>query len=180
MKIQKLAEGLNVTPLLWALQENPQLWNMHSQRTESQESPHREVSDIWVRYAPPEESDKPGPHESVWYPEADVLPVRDLVYPLMHAARGERLGGILITKIPAGKECKPHSDNGWHARYYSKFAIQIQSAPGQRFCFDNEYLEPRPGDLYTFENAYTHWVTNPTPYDRITLIVCIKTERGDV
>ena len=84
------------------------------------------------------------------------------------------MGGVLITKIPAGKECKPHTDPGWHARYYEKVAIQIQSAPGQAFCFEGESLETRPGDVFWFDNAFTHWVTNPTPYDRITLIACIQ------
>lgn len=176
MKIERLAEGVNVQPLLWALQANPHLWDQNTARTESEHSPHHDLSDIWVRYAA--DPTETGPHESVWYPCAEVLPVRDLVYPIMTFARGERLGGVLITKIPAGKECKPHSDPGWHARYYEKFALQIQSAPGQKFCFDGEELETKPGDLFWFDNAHTHWVTNPTPYDRITMIVCVKADRG--
>lgn len=176
MKINKITGALNVAPLLWAIQANPQLWNAERQRTADQESPHHHVDDIWVRYSgTPKE---PGPHESIWYPAAEVLPVRDLVYPLMNFVKGERLGGVLLTRIPAGKQCAPHADKGWHAEYYDKFAIQVQSAPGQFFCFDNERLEPMPGDLYTFDNSHTHWVTNDTPHDRITLIVCIKTDKG--
>lgn len=175
MKIRKIGEGLNVAPLLWAIQANPQLWNEHSMRTKPDDSPHREVSDIWVRYAAPEVADQPGPHESVWYPSADVLPVYDLVYPLMQYVRGDRLGGVLLTKIPAGKRCYPHVDHGWHARYYEKFAIQIQSAPGQEFRFEDEALESKPGDVYWFDNAFEHWVVNDTEFDRITMIVCIKT-----
>lgn len=176
-KIAKIADGANVAPLLWALQANPQLWNADQQRTKDDISPHREVDDIWVRYsATPTE---PGPHESVWYLAAALLPVREIVYPLMQFVRGERLGGVLITRIRAGCECKPHHDDGWHARYYDKFAVQVQSAPGQRFCFEGVSLEPQPGEIYTFDNAHTHWVTNPTEYDRITLIVCIKTDKGE-
>jgi len=175
-KIRKIAGGVNVTPLLWALQANPQLWNADTQRTKDASSPHSQVDDIWVRYsATPEE---PGPHEAVWYPAAAVLPVREIVYPLMHFVRGERLGGILITRIRAGKQCKPHRDDGWHARYYEKFAVQVQSAPGQLFCFEGESLEALPGDTYTFDNSFEHWVTNDTPHDRITLICCIKTDKG--
>lgn len=173
MNIKLLAEGVNVAPMLWALQSHPELWDTHKTRTEDPTSPHHGLSDIWARYAA-EGEDPTGPHESVWYPCADLLPVRQLVYPLMSEFGGTRLGGVLITKIPAGKECKPHTDPGWHARYYEKFAIQIQSAPGQAFCFDGESLETRPGDVFWFDNAYTHWVTNPTPYDRITLIACIQ------
>lgn len=173
MKIKLLAEGLNVSPMLWALQSQPELWDTHKTRTEDPSSPHHGLSDIWARYAA-EGEDPTGPHESVWYPCADLIPVRQLVYPLMSEVGGTRLGGVLITKIPAGKGCKPHTDPGWHARYYEKFAIQIQSAPGQTFCFGDEWLVTRPGDVFWFDNSFTHWVTNPTPYDRITLIACIQ------
>lgn len=174
--ITKLADGLNVGPLLWALQANPQLWNANTSRTADPASPHYGLDDIWARYAAPGE-DPGGPHESVWYEAADLLPIRELVYPLMSFVNGDRLGGVLITRIPAGRECRPHSDPGWHARFYEKFAIQVQSAPGQAFCFDNERLETKPGDLYWFDNSATHWVENPTPHDRITAIVCIRPDR---
>lgn len=172
-KLELITSGINVAPMLWALQSHPELWDTHKERTEEPDSPHFGLSDIWVRYAEIGACTAE-PHESVWYPSADLMPVREMVYPLMSAVGGTRLGGVLITKIPAGKECKPHTDPGWHARYYDKFAIQIQSAPGQAFHFDGESLESRPGDVYWFDNAYTHWVTNPTPYDRITLIACIQ------
>jgi hypothetical protein len=176
VKIKQIGQGVNVMPMLWALQAHPELWDQNPGRTESPDSPHHELSDIWARYA--KDATETGPHESVWYPCADLLPVRDLVYPLMTHVRGDQLGGVLITKIPPGKSCKPHRDPGWHARYYEKFAVQIQSSPGQKFCFEGEELEPMPGDVYWFDNAHTHWVTNPTPHDRITMIVCIKADRG--
>jgi hypothetical protein len=176
LKIRKLFGGVNVQPMLWALQANAQLWNTHSERTKPANSPHRDLDDVWVRYqkAPFAEGD----HESFWYEDANLLPARDIVYPLMAEFKGERLGGVLITRIPAGCQCYPHVDNGWHARYYDKFAVQIASAPGQAFCFEGETLESMPGDVYAFDNSYLHWVENPTRYDRITMIVCIKSGVG--
>jgi hypothetical protein len=164
----------DVGPLHWAIRENPHLWNEHTQRTESPESPHHGLDDIWLRFGAPEEGRLQGSHESHWYPAADVLPVKDICDKIMKDYDGRVLGGVLLTRIRAGKECRPHIDNGWHAREYEKFAVQIESAPGQKFHFEESELESRPGDLYTFDNAYLHWVRNPTEYDRITLIVCIK------
>jgi hypothetical protein len=175
-KIELIAQGLNVAPLLWALRANPQLWDQNTGRTESPDSPHHGLSDIWARYAAPG-VDGSQPHESVWHPAADLLPIRELVYPLMAAVQGDQLGGVLITRIPPGAKCRPHTDPGWHARYYEKFAIQVTSAPGQRFCFEGESLETMPGDLFWFDNAHTHWVTNDTPHERITAIVCIRRNR---
>ncbi len=173
--IKLIGCGINVQPMLDALAAHPELWDQHTARTENPASPHHGLSDIWARFA--ERGANGGePHESVWYPAADLLPVRELVYPLMSLVRGDRLGGVLITKIPAGRECKPHSDPGWHARYYQKFAVQLAADAGQAFHFEGERLVTKPGDLFWFDNAFTHWVTNPTPHDRITVIACIKTD----
>lgn len=176
--IRLLRHGIDVSGLAWDLREQGGLWDRVTARTADQASPHHGVSDIWARYGAPGE-DATGPHESVWYAGVcDALPtLRPLVADIMHAVQGERLGGILITRIPPGGEVKPHIDPGWHARYYDKYALQIESAPGQEFCFDAARLETRPGDLYTFDNSLTHWVTNPTPWHRVTLIVCIRTPK---
>jgi quercetin dioxygenase-like cupin family protein len=177
MKIKLLSRGLNVTPIHWALQEHPELWNQHTARTESPESPHHGLDDIWARFGDPERAEDGAAHDSFWYPSADVLGVKPLCLDLMRSVEGVELGGVLITRIPSGAECKPHTDPGWHARRYEKFAVQITSAPGQKFCFEGEELETRPGDVFWFDNQHLHWVTNPTPYERITMIVCIRKEK---
>lgn len=174
--IKLIAEGVDIAPMAAALAAHPELWDQYTARTDDPASPHFELSDIWARFAAPE-ADPSQPHESVWYPCADLLPIRELVYPLMSLAQGDRLGGVLITKIPAGKECRPHTDPGWHARYYQKIAIQIHADQGQGFHFEDDTLVMKPGDVFWFDNAFTHWVTNPTAHDRVTVIACIKTDR---
>lgn len=176
MKIQRILQGVPVAPILWALQANPQLWNEHTTRTESPDSPHHGLDDIWARYGSPARAVDDQPHDAHWYPAADVLGVRQVCHDLMRFVEGVELGGVLITRIPPGRSVKPHTDPGWHARRYEKFGVQIASAPGQAFCFDGEQLETRPGDVFWFDNAHTHWVTNDTPYERITMIVCIRKE----
>jgi hypothetical protein len=174
----KVVEGLylNPSPLLWALQEHPGLWNQHTARTEHPESPHREMSDIWVRFAKNEANIayQDTPHESDWYPPADVLPVKPYVQAIYEAVKGVELGGVLITRQPPGATCYPHVDGGWHARHYEKFALQITSAPGQTFCVEDQFIEPKPGQVFWFDNSYVHWVSNKTPYDRMTLIVALR------
>lgn len=174
MKIRKVGDGLNVSAIHWALQANPQLWNQHTARTEALDSPHHGLDDIWARFGPPERANDGLPHDAIWYPSAAILGVKPICYDLMRHFEGVELGGVLITRIKPGKEVKPHTDPGWHARRYEKYAVQITSAPGQKFCFEGEELETRPGDIYWFDNAHTHWVVNPTEYERITMIVCIR------
>jgi hypothetical protein len=176
--IRLMWEGLNVWPMRKALAVHPELWNQRTERTASPASPHHGLDDIWPRFADPTTMREDGSHDSIWYPAADVLPVRELVFPLMAGVRGERLGGVLITRIRPGQTCRPHTDPGWHARYYDKFAIQIEAEPEQSFHFAGHELVTKPGDVFWFDNAYTHWVTNDSQRDRITLIVCIRTERN--
>ena len=62
--------------------------------------------------------------------------MKPLVFDLMRLFEAESLGMVLITRIPAGGEVKPHVDVGWHAQHYLKFALQLKSAPGQKFCYE--------------------------------------------
>lgn len=173
-KIKLLKRGVNVQWLHWALLTNPQLWNQQPGRTEHPDSPHHGLDDIWVRFGGQDDAQSGLPHLPHWYASADVLGIKPLLRDLMHEVGGDMLGGVLITRIPPGATCKPHKDLGWHALQYRKYAIQIASAPGQKFCFEGEDLETAPGDLFWFENQSTHWVINPTNYERITLIACIE------
>lgn len=177
-----IASGMNVLPLQMEIYRNPQLWNKYTYRTDSDTSPHVEVSDIWVRYAPVEDAAKHmDMHDSVWYEASDLLPTaRALAMQLMAMVGGERLGGILITKIPPHHMVKPHTDRpGWHAEYYEKYAIQVCGNQAQAFCFKDEEFRANAGDVYWFDNGQEHWVINESDEDRITMIVCIKHDRGN-
>lgn len=167
-------------PIAEAIKDNPQLWNQHTPRVSMYA--HSDISDIWVRYNDFENYDGDmqkfnEEHDSVWYPSAEVLPVMTVIFDLMRDVQGERLGGVLITKVPSGRMVKPHVDGNWHARYYDKYAIQIESAKGQFFHFEDGDFHSEPGDIYQFDNSYLHWVTNDSEVDRITMIVCIKSRK---
>jgi quercetin dioxygenase-like cupin family protein len=176
--IRLLMRSVDVHAMQEALRSHPELWGQRTERTAPVDSPHHGLSDIWARFMAPGTLREDGSHESIWYPPADVLPVRGLVFALMAAVWGERLGGVLLTRIRPGQQAKPHTDPGWHARYYDKYAIQIEAAPEQEFHFESESLVTAPGDVFWFDNAYTHWVTNDSTSDRVTLIACIRTERS--
>jgi len=176
MKIKKIASGIDVSGIYWNLLSHPEFWNQNTTRTENVDSPHHGLDDIWARFGDPDRAKDGKEHDSFWYPCADALGIKQICYDVMHSVHGDELGGVLITRIPAGAACKPHTDPGWHARRYQKYAVQITSAPGQKFCFEGEELETKPGDLFWFDNQYLHWVDNPTMYERITMIICIRKE----
>jgi len=180
LPIHLVKSGFDVSEALAQIDAHPEVWNVIPFRTSAYGTPHLKVDDIWVRYNPWSNFDGDrakfnGPHDSEWYPEADKLPaVKDMVFQVMSLVRGERLGAVLITRIPPGGMVQPHVDGGWHAGYYEKFAIQLRGNPKQAFCFEETKLVTLPGDLFWFRNDIVHWVTNESDEERITLIICIR------
>lgn len=177
MNIQRLPKQFDIAPLANQLAGHPEIWNQYRWRTEHPRSPHREVDDIWVRYNAIENLGPHfnEPHEAVWYPVVQKIPsVKALVFDVLHAVGGEHLGGVLITRIPVGKQVYPHVDQGWHAVSHDKYAVQICGNSEQSFCFEDESLSALPGELYRFNNQAPHWVLNPSDQDRITLIICVR------
>ena len=179
--IEPVRGGFDVAPLLAEIDAYPEAWNQHKLRTESYGTPHTQVSDIWVRYNPWRNFNGDAaafvlePHESEWYPVAASIPaVVQLVDQVMQEVGGKELGGVLITKVPPGGEVAPHIDQGWHSRYYEKFAVQLMGNQDQVFWFEDCELRPEPGDLYTFDNSKLHAVYNRSVEDRMTLIICIR------
>jgi hypothetical protein len=174
---QPVCTGLAVAPLRAALARQPDLFGAHGARAYAG-SPHRAMTDIWVRYNAPHNL---GPafndeHDAVWYPAWQQLPeLHALVFDLMRRVEGERLGGILITKLPPGGVIAPHVDTGWHADYYEKFYIAIANPPGALFGFPDGAIAAEDGDCWWFDNSVPHAVHNNSTTERLALIVCIKT-----
>lgn len=169
----------DVSALSAQLEAHPEVWDEWTVRTEHPMSPHREAPDIWVRYNPKinhagDMQAFNGPHTSEWYPVIAKIPaVIDLCWGLCVKENAD-LGGVFITKVPAGKQIYPHVDGGWHASTYEKFIITVKGNERQSFNFDGESLATMPGEAFWFDNAYSHWVKNDSDEDRISLIVCIR------
>jgi len=90
---------------------------------------------------------------------------------------GEILGGVLMTRLPPGKKIYNHIDGGFHAGFYDKFLVNIKCNQDQAFVFDEGNLINAVGDVSWFRNDVNHAVTNNSDEERISLIVCIKTEK---
>jgi len=182
----KIACGFDVLPLQLALKRQPKLFGKYPFRQAGYgESPHTNMTDIWVRYNKIDKYLEAGDftgfndeHEAEWYPAYYALPqIRPIVFALMALVQGERLGAVLITKIPPGGRIEPHIDTGWHAEYYDKYYIPIQNAPGATFNFNDGIIYPQLGDAWWFDNSVPHWVENHSNEDRIAMIVCIRSDK---
>jgi len=93
---------------------------------------------------------------------------------LVHATY---LGGILITRIPAGQMIYPHIDVGWHALTMTSKLYCVLAANDEciNHC-ENEEVVMAAGSIWSFRNDVRHWVENNGDTDRIALIVTMRTE----
>lgn len=181
----RIATDFDVLPLQVALKRQPNLFGKYNLRSSGYTSPHSEMTDIWVRYNDItnylESNDFTkfnDEHDSIWYPSYYALPqLKDIIFKLMSLVDGERLGAVLITKLAPGGGIAKHVDSSWHADYYDKYYIPIQNGEGATFNFDDGVISPKLGEVYWFNNSVTHWVENNSSEDRISLIVCIRSDR---
>ena len=177
----KIAENLDVEPIVESLLKHPELWDQNNQRRTFENSPHANMTDIWARFGDVTDGDFSklrGVHDSIWYPFIDdLIGVKELCFKIMTLVNGERLGGVLITKLPQGEVILPHIDKGWHAEYYEKFYVALHNETGSIFGFEDGEIKANSGDCYLFRNDRLHWVNNDSNSDRLSMIVCIKTDK---
>ena len=174
----KIHKGLDASCALSELESNAHLFGGFNARKNASNI-HAQMDDIWLRYGDissmVESGDYSGiakEHDSIWL--QDLPECKKLCFKVMTLVDGERLGGVLITKLPAGGRVLPHTDSGWHAEYYDKYYIPIKNEEGSMFCFDSGSINPDNGDVWAFDNSYNHWVENNSNEDRIAMIICIK------
>lgn len=192
---QQLATGVDVMPLLHAVQRQPDLWNQQKLRTTHKGSPHSQVDDIFLRFvdlAPYGNLESTGEygeealakasimdqHESIFYPAWFKLPdAGSIVFDLMRRVSGVRLGRVLITRLAPGKKIDVHIDSGEHAAYYDRYHCVLQNFPGSVFRAGDEAVAMKAGEVWWFDNSTMHEVVNNSVEDRLTMIIDIRTVR---
>jgi hypothetical protein len=177
----KIYSDLDVSQAVKELDSNSHLFGEFNARKDAG-TIHAQMDDIWLRYGDISPLIKSGDyssianeHDSIWL--KDLPECKKLCFRVMSLVDGERLGGVLITRLPSKGEILPHTDSGWHAEYYSKYYIPIKNKNGSVFGFDNGLIDPSIGDVWAFDNSYKHWVENNSKEDRIAMIICIKQEK---
>lgn len=173
----KIAEGVDVIPLLNALAVHDDLWNENNLRSTHPLSPHQAVDDIWFWFNDPTDPEEVVDDLTVrpyraWH---EIPQVRPLVFDIMRRVEGVRLGRVLITRLPPGASIPAHTDQGAPATYYTRYQLALQCLPGALFESGGEVIQFRMGEWWLVNNRVEHSVTNNSADDRIVLIVDIRT-----
>lgn len=175
---QLMARGVEVFPLVHALQQQPELWNAETLRTTHPGTAHAEVDDIllWFNRIGDTPEDVVDDKDVIPYPAWRALPeARPLVFGLMQQVGGVRLGRVMITRLAPGKIISEHVDGGAPATYYSRYQIALQNLPGCMFNIGDESLNFETGEVWHIDNGTVHDVVNNSADDRIAMVVDIRT-----
>ena len=169
-------------PLVQQIVRAPELWKADTYLRDYPQGPFGDTETIFLRFPPASvtelERGERDQHECVWMDGWLHLPAaRPLIFNLMGAVQGERLGRCMINKLRPGGRIYPHADTPAHAQYWDRYHIVLQSAPGCNLrCGDETVHMPR-GSVWWFQNAIEHEVVNNSIDDRIHLVVDIRTQR---
>ena len=180
---QQIASNVETLPLTLSLARQPELWNRHDARTAGPGS-FAYTDDIWVRFRAAHELVAPDSYaerfDLAWYPAWHALPhIRPIVFGLMARVEAVQLGGILLTRIPAGQQVKPHNDRGrWHPEWFTTKAYLVLETNDRCIstCADEAVVMKR-GECWSFDNLREHGTDNEHgTSDRITLIISMRCE----
>lgn len=117
-------------------------------------------------------------HENYDQPVFKLLPeARPLIFQLMAAVQGERLGRVMINKLVPGGVVYPHADTPVHAEYWDRFHIVLKSSPGSNFRAGDEWVGMQTGETWWFNNRLEHEVINNSADERIHMVVDIRTSK---
>lgn len=189
INFSRLATGLNIEPAWNAIQrleKQGELWRPDTHLRKIAQGPEGAVDSIILRFPRvPEQLDDQSRLE--WYqssralechdtPMMGVLPqVRPLIWWLMGAVEGERLGRVVINRLNPYSAFYPHADGEPHASYYDRFHVVLQGTEDSYLTVEDEKVRMSTGEAWWFNNAKLHQVDNCGHLPRIHLIVDIRT-----
>lgn len=191
-----MATNVDVGPLVYAITQQPELWNQFGVRTFHTKSVHRIVDDIILRYNKFDKGDdfveKVCSELAVEnYPAMQKLPqARPLIFTLMTRVEGEHLGRVLIARMPPGTHIPSHTDIIPQASeafpnkippaiYYDRYHLVLKSKAGAIIRAGDEQVHMAQGELWWFDNTKEHEVINNSDDDRIHMIIDIHSSKFD-
>jgi len=183
----QIGTNLPIAPILDALHFQQDLWDKRTFRQNARANAETEC--IFLRYQNASQEDlhffNTAPKfnweamhrglECVDLEEYDRLPeVRPVVNAVMAVVGAERLGRVILVKLPPRSRVYPHNDAGNYADYYQRICIPLQSLDGNFMREGDETVYMRPGEAWFINLEVEHEAWNDSDDDRITLFMDVK------
>lgn len=182
-QFHRIAQNIDVLPLLHSIQRKPFLWNQNRFRTTFPNTPHVDVDDIMLRFSDTEKctttdnviGDEFPVFHMAWFHLPEVKPI---ILDLMRWTKAYQLDRVLISRVRPGGRILPHADNDGsyvntddRARYH----VVLQGLPGSLYTTGNETVQMLTGEVWWFNAHEIHHIENNSADDRIHLLVDVRT-----
>lgn len=174
---QKIAEGVDVVPLLDAIARQPDLWNKNRLRKDYPGSPHKDVDDIWVWFNEVGDDARAVADDRMVRPYdawMKLPQLRPIIFGLMARVDGVQLGRVIISRLPPGKTIALHEDGGAPATWFTRYQVALTSPPVVTFRAGEEVVVFRSGEIWQCDNTQPHEVVNNSNDDRLAIVVDIR------
>jgi hypothetical protein len=168
-----LVSGLDVKPMLLALENMPELWKECTIRQEYPNTCHADTENIFLRGPKTlTHNDYFFDYGSYDYPAMDRLgeTLIPLVKPVFEKLQITEMGRMIIVKLKPHGIVKTHVDEGDYADHFSRFHICLQAEEGSTLTAYNESKHFSPGEAWWFNHKSVHFGTNDSDIPRIHII----------
>jgi len=169
----RIAEGLDVDPLLQLLDGKPELWKEIKHRQHFTGTPHKDTESIYVRGPL-----KMTPYYVMYdigsydYPSMEYL--KDALVPLMRPILEKleviEMGRVLIVNLKHGGHVTKHNDQGTYADHYSRFHLVVTSNEWCSQTCGDQKQKFEVGDVWWFNHKKMHTADNVGTTDRVHII----------
>jgi hypothetical protein len=173
-----LKTGVDVSPLVDALEKNPCVFNQITARQEAEGSAHKYTEAVFLRWCVHQTIEAAFTEiDAIDYPALDLLPEAcPLIAEVLERVDATHLGRVLITNLHPGGVIDPHSDEGAVADHYERFHVVLSSDEGNLFYSkigsdEFESVHMKPGEVWFFNHKRVHRLVNRSDRPRLHLII---------
>jgi hypothetical protein len=170
-----IATGVDVAPIIAALDAMPELWDEITIRQDHPGSAHHDTDCIFLRgpraFTVEDYLYDLGAYD---YPAMDKLAsvLVPVLRPLLQdALRVDELGRVLIVRLKPGGHIDPHVDEGDYADHYSRFHLALTGDACSTLTAGGETQHFAPGELWWFDHKAEHTAANASDQPRIHIII---------
>ena len=170
---KRIAEGLDVEPLLKLLDAKPELWKEITVRQTFTKSPHRDSECIYVRGPL-----KMSPYYVLWdtgsydYPCMEYLKsaLVPLMRPILEKLEVKEMGRLLIVNLKPSGHVTKHIDQGTYADHYRRFHLVLRSNQWCSLTSGDQEQRFEVGEVWWFNHKELHTAHNVGTTDRVHII----------
>jgi hypothetical protein len=169
----RVADGLDVEPLIELLDAKPELWKEIQHRQYFTGTPHKDTESIYVRGPL-----KMTPYYVMYdigsydYPSMEYLKpaLVPLMRPILEKLEVIEMGRVLIVNLKHGGHVTKHNDQGTYADHYSRFHLVVTSNEWCSQTCGDQAQKFEVGDVWWFNHKKMHTADNVGTTDRVHII----------